>query len=60
MELHSETVTVHAADGMADGFFARPAAGVPHPAVLLYVDAYGIRPAVEAHARRLAGHGLAR
>jgi carboxymethylenebutenolidase len=25
--------------------------------VLLYMDAYGIRPAVEAHARRLAGHG---
>jgi carboxymethylenebutenolidase len=57
MELHSETVTVNAADGVADAFFARPAAGGPYPAVLLYVDAYGIRRAVEAHAQRLAGHG---
>jgi carboxymethylenebutenolidase len=56
-ELVSETVDVAAADGTADAFFTRPAAGGPHPAVLLYMDAYGIRPAVEAHARRLAGHG---
>jgi carboxymethylenebutenolidase len=56
-ELVSETVDVPAADGTADAFFTRPAAGGPHPAVLLYVDAYGIRPAVEVHARRLAGHG---
>jgi carboxymethylenebutenolidase len=56
-EILSETVDVPAADGTADGFFTRPAAGGPHPAVLLYMDAYGIRPAVEAHARRLAGHG---
>jgi carboxymethylenebutenolidase len=57
MELLSETVTVRAADGIADGFFARPAGGGPYPAVLLYIDAFGIRPALEAHAQRLAGHG---
>jgi carboxymethylenebutenolidase len=56
-DLVSEAVDVRAADGTADAFFARPAAGGPHPAVLLYMDAYGIRPALEAHARRLAGHG---
>jgi carboxymethylenebutenolidase len=53
----SETVTVRAADGVADAFFARPEAGGPYPAVLLYMDAFGIRPALEAHAQRLAGQG---
>jgi carboxymethylenebutenolidase len=56
-ELVTEMVDVAAAAGTADAILARPAAGGPHPAVLLYVDAYGIRPAVEAHARRLAGAG---
>ena len=58
-ELFSETVTVHAPDGVADGFFARPANGGPHPAVLVYTDAFGIRGAVEAHARRLASTATA-
>ncbi len=53
----SETVTVHAPEGVADAFFARPEAGGPYPAVLLYMDAFGIRPALEAHAQRLAGEG---
>ena len=48
---------MRAQDGIADAYFTRPAAGGPHPVVLLYMDAYGIRPALEAHARRLAGHG---
>jgi carboxymethylenebutenolidase len=57
MELFSETVNVRAAEGVADAFFARPAEGGPHPAVLLYTDAFGIRPALEAHVERLAAHG---
>jgi carboxymethylenebutenolidase len=56
-ELVSETVDVAAADGVGDAFLARPAAGGPHPAVLLYMDAFGIRAALEAHAKRLASHG---
>jgi dienelactone hydrolase len=48
---------VRAPDGMADGFLTRPAVSVPHTAVLLYMDAYGIRPALEAHAQLLASHG---
>jgi carboxymethylenebutenolidase len=55
--LHSESVDIATADGTADAFLTRPAAGGPHPAVLLYMDAYGIRPALEAHAQRLAAHG---
>jgi carboxymethylenebutenolidase len=56
-ELVSDSVDVAAADGVADAFLTRPAAGGPHPAVLLYMDAFGIRAALEAHAKRLAAHG---
>ncbi len=55
--LHSESLDIPTVDGAADAFFTRPADGGPHPAVLLYMDAYGIRPALEAHAQRLAAHG---
>ncbi len=36
---------------------ARPAAGGPYPLVVLFQDRYGIRDAMRAYARRLAGHG---
>jgi carboxymethylenebutenolidase len=52
-----ETVDVAAADGVADVLVARPSGGGPHPAVLLYTDAFGIRAAVHTHAARLASHG---
>jgi carboxymethylenebutenolidase len=54
-----DNVDIDAADGVADAVFARPGEGGPFPGVVLYMDAYGIRPAVEQHARRLAGHGYA-
>ena len=57
MPVRTETVQVHAADGPADVLVARPRADGPLPAVLVYTDAYGIRPAVHAHAERLASHG---
>ena len=53
----AEHVDVVAADGTADAVFVHPASGGPHPGVLLYMDAYGIRPALEAHAARLAAGG---
>ena len=36
---------------------ATPAAGGPHPVVVMFQDRYGIRDAMHAYARRLAGHG---
>jgi carboxymethylenebutenolidase len=57
MELTAEPVDIPTADGTADAIFVRPASGGPHPAALLYMDAYGIRPALEAHAARLAAAG---
>ena len=53
----AESLDVAAADGPADAIFVRPASGEPHPGVVLYMDAYGIRPALEAHAARLAAGG---
>ena len=35
----------------------RPAAGGPHPLVVMFMDKPGIREALQAFARRLAGHG---
>ncbi|MYR40812.1 dienelactone hydrolase family protein [Streptomyces sp. SID5910] len=44
-------------DGTADAYLAHPADGGPHPAVLLYMDAFGLRPSLRAMADRLAGAG---
>jgi carboxymethylenebutenolidase len=56
-EVTAESIDIAAADGTADAFFVHPVSGGPHPGVLLYMDAYGIRPALEAHAARLAEGG---
>jgi carboxymethylenebutenolidase len=52
-----ETVRVEAADGTAEALVALPEREGPLPAVLVYTDAYGIRPSVHAYAERLASHG---
>ena len=56
-ELVSEALAVPAAEGSADAFLIRPAAGGPFPGVVLHMDAFGLRPALRAHAERLARHG---
>ncbi|MFJ6515865.1 dienelactone hydrolase family protein [Streptomyces sp. NPDC091406] len=44
-------------DGLADAFAAYPENGDRHPGVLMYADAFGIRPTIREMARELAGHG---
>ncbi|MGP3989875.1 dienelactone hydrolase family protein [Streptomyces sp. 3N207] len=44
-------------DGQADAFAAFPDHGEQHPGVLMYGDAFGIRPVLREMARELAGHG---
>lgn len=44
-------------DGVADAYLAHPGDGVPRPAVLLYMDAFGLRPHLKSMADRLAGAG---
>ncbi|MBW8795144.1 MAG: dienelactone hydrolase family protein [Streptomyces sp.] len=50
-------VDIATADGVADAYLAHPADGLPHPGVLLYQDAFGIRPHLKSMADRLAGAG---
>ncbi|MFJ2113577.1 MULTISPECIES: dienelactone hydrolase family protein [unclassified Streptomyces] len=51
------SVEIPTADGVADAYLARPDDGVAHPAVLLYMDAFGLRPPLEKMADRLAAAG---
>jgi carboxymethylenebutenolidase len=54
--VRSERVEITTADGVADAYRARPD-GEPRGAVLLIMDAYGLRPQIEAMADRIAAHG---
>ncbi|WP_030158730.1 dienelactone hydrolase family protein [Streptomyces sp. NRRL S-244] len=53
----TKTLQIPTADGQADAFAAFPDGGERHPGVLLYMDAFGVRPVLEEMARELAGHG---
>ncbi|MGV9248233.1 dienelactone hydrolase family protein [Streptomyces sp. NPDC003710] len=44
-------------DGQADAFAAFPERGERHPGVLMYSDAFGVRPVLREMARELAEHG---
>jgi carboxymethylenebutenolidase len=50
-------VDISTEDGTADAYLARPADGLPRPAVLLYQDAFGLRPHLKSMADRLAEAG---
>ncbi|MCC9308407.1 alpha/beta fold hydrolase [Kitasatospora sp. RB6PN24] len=53
----TKTLLIPTADGRADAFAAFPDHGERHPGVLLYPDAFGVRPELEQRARELAEHG---
>ncbi|WP_030678691.1 dienelactone hydrolase family protein [Streptomyces cellulosae] len=50
-------VDIPTEDGTADAYLAHPADGQPRPGVLLYMDAFGLRPQLRSMADRLAGAG---
>ncbi|MGI5451728.1 dienelactone hydrolase family protein [Streptomyces sp. CA-249302] len=50
-------VDITTEDGVSDAYLAHPGDGLPHPGVLLYQDAYGPRPHLNAMADRLAAAG---
>ncbi|MFE9440419.1 dienelactone hydrolase family protein [Streptomyces sp. NPDC006602] len=50
-------VDIPTPDGTADAYLTHPDDGAPHPAVLLYMDAFGLRPHLKSMADRLAGAG---
>ncbi|MFE9452072.1 dienelactone hydrolase family protein [Streptomyces sp. NPDC006739] len=51
------TVDIPTEDGTADAYLAHPNDGRPHPGVLFYQDAYGMRPHLKSMADRLAAAG---
>ncbi|GAA4912968.1 dienelactone hydrolase family protein [Streptomonospora salina] len=56
--VNGTAVDVTTEDGTADAYLAHPGdGGGAHPGVLLYMDAFGLRPQLERMARRLAGAG---
>lgn len=50
-------IEIKTPDGMCPSYLYRPAAGGPWPAVLVYMDGLGIRPAMLEIGERLAAHG---
>ncbi|MEU4084981.1 dienelactone hydrolase family protein [Streptomyces aureus] len=52
-----KAVQIPTPDGQADALAVHPDSGERHPGVLLYMDAFGVRPVLEEMARKLAGHG---
>jgi carboxymethylenebutenolidase len=55
-EITESHIDIRTPDGMADAFFVHPSTG-QHPAVLIWTDILGLRPAFEMMARRLAQSG---
>jgi carboxymethylenebutenolidase len=53
-----QDVVVKTADGSSDAAFIHPASGA-HPGVLLWTDAFGLRPSMRAMGKRLAAEGYA-
>jgi carboxymethylenebutenolidase len=52
-------VNVPTDDGVADAYYTRPDGEGPFPGVLLYMDAFGLRPRLYEMADRIAEHGYA-
>ncbi|MFE9865189.1 dienelactone hydrolase family protein [Streptomyces sp. NPDC005506] len=53
----TKTLQIPTADGHADAFAAFPDHAERHPGVLMYADAFGIRPVLREMACELAAHG---
>lgn len=58
MAIKGRDVTITTADGTCDAYFVAPASG-KHPAVLVWPDIFGLRPAFRQMADRLAESGYA-
>jgi carboxymethylenebutenolidase len=58
LPVRSSTVSITTPDGVCDAYFVHPAKG-KHPAVLIWPDIKGLRPAFELMGKRLAEAGYA-
>ncbi len=57
-EVRGTDVSIETPEGLADAYFVRPTMG-RHPGVLVWPDAFGLRPAMKEVAKRLAASGYA-
>ncbi|WP_406206597.1 dienelactone hydrolase family protein [Kitasatospora sp. NBC_01560] len=55
--VRGSSVDIVTADGTADAYLAHPDDGRAHPAVLLYMNAFGLRPFLASLADRIAAEG---
>jgi carboxymethylenebutenolidase len=55
--VHTSSPAVPTPDGVDDAYLAHPDDGRAHPGVLLYMDAFGLRPSLRGMADRLAAAG---
>ncbi|MEQ8195823.1 MAG: dienelactone hydrolase family protein [Rhodospirillales bacterium] len=55
--MFEQDVDIQTEDGICPGFFAHPDGKGPYPAVILYMDAPGIREELRNFARRIADQG---
>ncbi len=56
LDVKEMDVDVKTADGVADSYFVAPSSG-KHPAIVVWVDAFGLRPAFRQMGKRLAESG---
>lgn len=54
-----QQVDIPTADGVADAYLVTPAGDGPFPGVLLFMDAFGLRPQIMEMASRIAERGYA-
>jgi carboxymethylenebutenolidase len=55
--MSGQRVDVTTSDGVMDSYTFHPASGAPSPAIIVYMDAFGIRPDLDSMAQRLADAG---
>jgi carboxymethylenebutenolidase len=58
MQVLEEAVVIPTPDGSADGAYIHPASGT-YPGILIWTDAFGLRPAMRELGKRLATDGYA-
>jgi carboxymethylenebutenolidase len=57
--MQQASIDIPAADGVADGYFVKPDGPGPYPGILLFMDAFGVRPRLREMADRIASQGYA-